>query len=88
MCECSHIVFWNNKPIGVISNAKVDNFEFYGAWKATENIELYTSFLEEVDSEYGAFVVIGEIDGQLTGNVLVEPDDEIDIRMSKCENNK
>jgi hypothetical protein len=82
MRKSSHIVFWNNKEIGIISNCKVDNFDFYGNWHITASPELYSAFLTVIDNEEnGAYVEFGEPKSKLKGNVLVEPDDEIEIKM-------
>ncbi len=76
------VLFWNGEKIGTVYSPRVDNFDYYGEWQATENSELYKSFLETIcTKEYGAYVEIGQLDSELTGNVLVQPDEEIDIKM-------
>lgn len=82
MSTSNHSVFWNNKQIGIISNSKVDNFDFYGDWQVIADPELYGAFLNAIDKEeYGAYIKFGDSQSKLAGNVLVEPDEEINIKM-------
>jgi len=77
----SQLVFWNDKKIGVIVNPRIDNFFLYGDWEIDENFENYNDFLDSINDEYGALVEIGKLGSGLKGNVLTEPDSEIDIRL-------
>ena len=81
MSSLSHSVFWNGKKVGTISNPKIDNFFYYGNWQPDESCDVYSEFLSAINNnEYGASVDIGEIGSKLAGYILVEPDEEIEIR--------
>lgn len=88
MKEITEILYWNGNIVGVISNAKVDNFDFYGTWRPTSDANLYRQFLEQVAEEGGARVDIGEVGSPLTGTVELEPDDQIEvkIRIARAKN--
>lgn len=85
MAVRSHDLFWEGSKIGVVSNPKVDNFDYYGPWQPTEDAELYKRFLAQVELEGGARVRIGEANSTLTGTVELEPDDEIQIKIRLYE---
>lgn len=74
-------LYWNGKKLGVIEQANLDNFDFYGRWQSTCDKDYYSSFLETVEQEGGAFVSIGGGDSQLTGSVEIEPSDIIEIKL-------
>ena len=81
MVEETENVLWNGEVVGVVSNPNVDNFDYYGSWQPTSDDKLYRQFLEQVDSEGGARVELGEIGSPLYGTVELEPDDEIKVKI-------
>ncbi|MFM2421932.1 MAG: hypothetical protein RL291_462 [Pseudomonadota bacterium] len=78
-------LFWNGKLVGVVSNPKVDMWDYYGSWQPTSDEALYRQFLEQVDQEGGARVEIGEVGSPLSATqaatVELEPDDEIQVKL-------
>lgn len=74
-------LYWNGKKLGVIEQANLDNFDFYGRWFPTCDKDYYESFLVAVNQEGGAFVAIGRNESQLTGSVEIEPSDNIEIKL-------
>ncbi len=77
MPEMVESLYMNGVEVGVITNPSYDNFDYYGAWKPTRDVELYNRFLAMVEREGGARVEIGKIGSALTGTVELEPDQEI-----------
>jgi predicted lysophospholipase L1 biosynthesis ABC-type transport system permease subunit len=81
MAEKTEQVFWEGKRVGVVTNPRVDNFDYYGSWQPTDDNELYRRFLDQIDVDGGAKIEIGEIGSPLTGTVELEPDDEIEVKI-------
>jgi hypothetical protein len=81
MASKSEPIFWKRAQVGVVTDPRFDNFDYFGSWRSTDDIELYRRFLEQVQAEGGARVEIGEIGSALTGTVELEPDDEIEVKI-------
>ncbi len=81
MNKRTETLFWNGKIVGVISNPKLVNFDYYGSWTPITDTDLYRQFLEQVDMEGGARFEIGDVGSPLTGTVELEPGDEIDVKI-------
>jgi hypothetical protein len=74
-------LYWQGRIVGVVSDPKVDHFDYYGSWQPTSDENLYRQFLEQVDAEGGARVEVGEIGSPLSGTVELEPSDEIEVKI-------
>ncbi|MEL7498758.1 MAG: hypothetical protein AAFN77_14210 [Planctomycetota bacterium] len=81
MSKMTEKVFWNKEVVGVVTSPRVDNFDYYGNWIPTENRELYDRFIEAVEKDGGAQIIVGELDSPLVGTVELEPDEEIEIKI-------
>ena len=81
MSEKTEKVFWNGEVVGVVTEPKVDNFDYYGQWKPTEDGGLYEKFIEAIDEDGGAQIIIGDLESPLVGTVELEPDEEIEIKI-------
>lgn len=81
MSPKSERLFWDGKLIGVVSNPKVDMWDYYGAWQPTSDEAIYRKFLEQVEQEGGARVEIGKVGSPSSGTVELEPDNEIQVKI-------
>lgn len=77
MSKRTEALFWNGKLVGVVTNPKVDMFDYYGSWTPTTDTDVYRQFLEQSGLEGGARVEIGEIGSGHFGRVELYPDDDI-----------
>ena len=81
MSEKAEQIFWNGEVVGVVTDPKVDNFDYYGIWKPTEESDLYNRFVETVEKDGGASIVVGDLESRLVGTVELAPDHEIEIKI-------
>ncbi len=77
MKQKTETLFWNGKIVGVVTNPKVDMFDYYGSWTPTADTDLYRQFLEQAGLEGGARVEIGRMGSGQFGRVELYPDDDI-----------
>jgi hypothetical protein len=81
MGQISGRVFWDGKEVGVASNVKVDNFDYYGHWTPCPDAGVYMEFRNAVCDDEGASVVIGTTKPPLRGTVHSVPTDQIEIKI-------
>lgn len=72
-----YIVFWNQIPIGVLTDVKCDNFYYYGKWKPLD-AEGVRRFLQELDENEEAYVCVGSAESGMVGVVREAPETSLD----------
>lgn len=71
-------VFWNREKVGILVNAKTDNFYFYGEWRPEDN-ESQNLFFDEINKNEEAFVCIGDADSGMVGVVYTVPEEDLEV---------